>query len=269
MSVALTCVLDYLYLGDRNDAGDREALQKRRVKWVVNATLEDEVPEHFPEDCTYLRLPYQDKPAEDLQREFQPVIDFILQVVPPEVIRINNKIGGGGAGEYAGDAVFVHCSYGKSRSASLVMAFLMHALRLSLRESFSQLKRLRPVLNPNVGFMKQLMAFERGLFGKATFDFERYCIEELKAMYKDTDVQATDGNAIRALRACPVNNMGLVEAMIWMEDNCRGVRLQPAKSVPPCERPRCKTTTKDISNSATSSSAVKETITAATSSPLT
>eukprot|EP00241_Pyramimonas_parkeae_P019715 CAMPEP_0114292176 /NCGR_PEP_ID=MMETSP0059-20121206/8916_1 /TAXON_ID=36894 /ORGANISM="Pyramimonas parkeae, Strain CCMP726" /LENGTH=167 /DNA_ID=CAMNT_0001413795 /DNA_START=159 /DNA_END=660 /DNA_ORIENTATION=+ len=167
MSVALTCVLDYLYLGDRNDAGDREALQKRRVKWVVNATLEDEVPNIFQ--------------------------------------KIVNKIGGGGAGEYAGDAVFVHCSYGKSRSASLVMAFLMHALRLSLRESFSQLKRLRPVLNPNVGFMKQLMAFERGLFGKATFDFERYCIEELKAMYKDTDVQATDGNAIRALRACPVN----------------------------------------------------------------
>ena len=55
-----------------------------------------------------------------------------------------------------------------------------------------------------------------------TFDLEKYFVSELKQLYEDTDVAVSDANALRALDACPVTtDLGLVEAMVWLEDNCR------------------------------------------------
>ena len=42
-------MLDWLYLGDRYTAEDRKGLLACGVKFVVNATPEDEVPNFYPE----------------------------------------------------------------------------------------------------------------------------------------------------------------------------------------------------------------------------
>ena len=57
--------------------------------------------------------------------------------------------------------------------------------------------------------------------GTVTFDLVKYYVSELKQMYKDTDVVVSDANALKALEACPVTELGLVDAMLWLEDNCR------------------------------------------------
>ena len=53
------------------------------------------------------------------------------------------------------DKLLVHCVMGRSRSATLVLAYLMIQKRMRLVEAIDQVKRRRRIL-PNWGFLKQL-----------------------------------------------------------------------------------------------------------------
>lgn len=55
--------------------------------------------------------------------------------------------------------VLVHCAVGVSRSASLVLAFLMIHQRLSLLDAVQTVK-LRRWIFPNRGFLRQLRALD-------------------------------------------------------------------------------------------------------------
>jgi dual specificity phosphatase 12 len=52
---------------------------------------------------------------------------------------------------------------GKSRSATIIMAYLMNKYRISRDEALSQLREGRPVCGPNDGFMEQLEIYHRML----------------------------------------------------------------------------------------------------------
>ena len=53
--------------------------------------------------------------------------------------------------------VLVHCNQGISRSASLVIAYLIMENGFTLREAFRLVKKLRPSVLPNSGFLSQLI----------------------------------------------------------------------------------------------------------------
>jgi protein-tyrosine phosphatase len=57
--------------------------------------------------------------------------------------------------------VLVHCIAGYSRSASLVVAYLIGHAALTFDEALALVKERRPVAEPNLGFANQLRAFER------------------------------------------------------------------------------------------------------------
>jgi len=57
--------------------------------------------------------------------------------------------------------VMVHCMCGKSRSVSVVVAYIMATQESpSLTETFPQVKAKRRIVSPNLGFMKQLKEYE-------------------------------------------------------------------------------------------------------------
>ena len=61
-----------------------------------------------------------------------------------------------------GDAkVFVHCAAGESRSATIVIAYLMYKNKMSYEEAYDFIKNKRNVINPNSGFQEQLKKFEK------------------------------------------------------------------------------------------------------------
>jgi protein-tyrosine phosphatase len=62
-------------------------------------------------------------------------------------------------------AVLVHCAQGISRSVTIAIAYLMKVEGMSLREAHDFVRAKRPVSKPNVGFLKQLSAFELQLRG--------------------------------------------------------------------------------------------------------
>lgn len=60
---------------------------------------------------------------------------------------------------------YVHCKAGKSRSVMLVMAYLIHSNRWSLRKSYAYVVERRRDVSPNIGFVAELMAFEERCLG--------------------------------------------------------------------------------------------------------
>ncbi|MBW03206.1 Dual specificity protein phosphatase 26, partial [Eschrichtius robustus] len=58
--------------------------------------------------------------------------------------------------------ILVHCAVGVSRSATLVLAYLMLYHRLTLVEAIRKVKDHRGII-PNRGFLRQLLALDRRL----------------------------------------------------------------------------------------------------------
>ncbi len=106
---------------------------------TVACGLDVVLPNHVKHEVIQL----EDKPTED-----------ILAVLPRAVDFIHVAVSNGGT-------VYVHCMAGVSRSASVVIAYAMAKECMSFREAFEHVKAIRPVVDPNPGFVAQLVAFEK------------------------------------------------------------------------------------------------------------
>ncbi len=61
---------------------------------------------------------------------------------------------------------YVHCWAGISRSATAVLAYLMKYLDMTMMQAYLFVKRCRPIIHPNRGFLQQLRRFEQKLRGR-------------------------------------------------------------------------------------------------------
>jgi hypothetical protein len=66
--------------------------------------------------------------------------------------------------------VLVHCFAGISRSASIVIAYLMKTEKMSYEEALRLCERKRDITCPNDGFIKQLKNYERTLNQRGNMD---------------------------------------------------------------------------------------------------
>uniref|UniRef100_A0A3P9QDJ7 Dual specificity protein phosphatase 14-like n=1 Tax=Poecilia reticulata TaxID=8081 RepID=A0A3P9QDJ7_POERE len=141
-------VLARLYLGDLDSALNSAVLTSRNVSLIVNASGLPDLPYPAADGLQVLHVPVQDQPHAQLGQYFDPVTERIQQ----------NQAG----------STLVHCTAGRSRSAALVMAYLMRSEGLSLRQAHELVLERRPFIRPNAGFWRQLMEYERELSGRNT-----------------------------------------------------------------------------------------------------
>lgn len=81
----------------------------------------------------------EDHPNTNLLQNFTPAVQYIDSA-------LNAENGG----------VFIHCAMGKSRSATLVCAYLIWKYNITPAAALDQLCEGRPVCDPNPGFKEQL-----------------------------------------------------------------------------------------------------------------
>ena len=133
-------------LGSQEIANDLRGLRHYNVTHVLNVT--HEVPDRFPGQNHYKRIAISDMPSAKLLPHFDEAFRFIDEAR-------SISLGGGSCG-----CVLVHCYYGNSRSASLVIGYLMLAERMRYVDALHYLQLLRPGVRPNDGFQRQLKHYE-------------------------------------------------------------------------------------------------------------
>ena len=77
------------------------------------------------------------------------------------------------------DKVFVHCAAGESRSATIVIAYLMWNKKMTFDKAYNFVKSKRSRIYPNFGFRQQLQMFEKLLF-ENFFSIDKIYFKSLK-----------------------------------------------------------------------------------------
>lgn len=173
-------VIENLYIGGIAGADDYKLLKSNGITHIVSAQ-----PTTIHDNITYHNVHINDDEREDIYLYFYDVVQFI-----DDAISQNGK-------------VFVHCYAGISRSATLVIAYLMAIKKYTLESALELLISKRKICDPNSGFILQLKCFEWALclmpkthisnqivqgpiFNGIQFDFANYDVlfaEDLETQY--------------------------------------------------------------------------------------
>ncbi|KAG0352853.1 hypothetical protein BGZ54_002542 [Gamsiella multidivaricata] len=157
------CVLPNLYLGAEHNATDIRTLQRLGITFVLNVAIEiaQENSESKPYSTTskisedgavrgsvHFKSLAWTHHQKSLLRDFPAAFALI-----DEAIACNNGKG----------KALVHCQLGVSRSASLVIAYVMRSLGMGLTEAYDFVKQRSGVISPNMSLMYQLAEYEKSL----------------------------------------------------------------------------------------------------------
>ncbi|XP_018616639.2 dual specificity protein phosphatase 13-like [Scleropages formosus] len=141
-----------LFLGDMCAAHDRHGLWKMGITHVLNAAHGKMYckgsHDFYGTTVQYRGVPANDLPTFDMSPYFYSAADYIREAL-----------------DAPGAKMFVHCAVGVSRSAALVLAFLMIHHHFSLMDAIKKVKESRWIF-PNRGFLKQLQKLDADLCKK-------------------------------------------------------------------------------------------------------
>uniref|UniRef100_A0A3B3QHE8 Dual specificity phosphatase 19b n=1 Tax=Paramormyrops kingsleyae TaxID=1676925 RepID=A0A3B3QHE8_9TELE len=131
-NLCISCVS----VASQDVAHDLDTLKELKVSHILNVGygVENISPDLF----VYKTLNILDLPETDITSYFHETSQFIDQV------------------KAEGGVVLVHCNAGVSRSAAIVIGYLMSREGLAFNAALALVKAARPAIRPNPGFYEQL-----------------------------------------------------------------------------------------------------------------
>ncbi|XP_036400673.1 dual specificity protein phosphatase 19-like [Megalops cyprinoides] len=130
----------HLLLASQDAAQDFGTLRKYKVSHILNVAYG--VENTFPELFIYKTLSILDLPDTVITSYFQECFQFIEQAKAEKGV------------------VLVHCNSGVSRSAAIVIGYLMSTDGRAFDDAFAAVKLARPAICPNPGFLEQLKNYK-------------------------------------------------------------------------------------------------------------
>ena len=153
-------IFKWMYLGTFENACNILDLRRLGINYILNCAY-DCKNTHLPNCITELHLKVRDESDFEIFEYFEKANAFINQV------------------RSKGGIILIHCKLGISRSPSFVLAYLMKYYNFSFENSLKFLRKKRPQVNPNEGFMNYLDKYEK-LFKRK----ERKKVDEANASNK-------------------------------------------------------------------------------------
>ena len=135
----LNKILDGLYLGDHVAASNKFILQRAGVTHILQVA--SGMYPKFPGKYVYKTINIDDVPSSNLKQHFTACHRFIESAIE------------------AGGTVLVHCWAGVSRSATIVISYLMQKHNFNTMQATEFVRAQRWFINPNPGFKNQLNRF--------------------------------------------------------------------------------------------------------------
>lgn len=137
---------DNIFLGNKDTALDDKLLSKFGINviFVIGMGLKQK----FPDKYKYYKYEVNDCLSENIKFHFKSFCE-----------QMDSEL-------KSGNIVYVHCSAGISRSATMIIAYVMYKNKITFEESFKYVESKRNIICPNSSFIKQLKEFENELFFK-------------------------------------------------------------------------------------------------------
>jgi protein-tyrosine phosphatase len=129
-----------LYIGSVGCAYDRNALHEHGITHVLCVC--NKIRMKYPGEFAYKRIPIEDNADVSIVRLLDEAMSFIRSALEDE------------------GNVLVHCYQGKSRSATICMAFMISEYGYSVQSALEIVRRVRPKAQPNPYFISVLQQFE-------------------------------------------------------------------------------------------------------------
>jgi protein-tyrosine phosphatase len=149
-------ITNNIYLGNIYDAQNIEKLLEMGIQKVLSLITETELLK-YPPEIEHKLINIEDFPRQNIIQYFGECLLFMED---------NKK-------------VLVHCMAGASRSATIIIAYLMWKNQLDFMEAVTLLEQIRPIISPNYGFVRQLQMFEK-LLKKNNYNINTINFKEIK-----------------------------------------------------------------------------------------
>jgi len=201
-------ILDHITLGSSFDVSDLETLKRLNIGYVLNVAEEFEHP-NPPKHVQFLNLKFQDVvvPGTVQFDIFEEAFKFMdLALLDSNITK---------------KKVFVHCMRGRSRSATVIIAYLMSRKNMNLREAYLIVKEKRPAIGPHYFMKRQLVDYEIQTIGSSSIVLSDQWSLDIKTRVDRTPSQATLENTqllqmeaeLENGPASPSERNGLVEKL--------------------------------------------------------
>ena len=150
-------ITDKVYLGDLLGAFNVEKLKSLGIKKVLSVIIGSFSKYKESDNIIQKTIWVNDVPWQNIIKYFGECLNFIK----------------------GDDKVLVHCAVGASRSATVVIAYIMWTKKMSFKEALEFVRSKRFVVSPNFGFIDQLKLFEK-LLVENNYDIDKIKFEEIK-----------------------------------------------------------------------------------------
>ncbi len=150
-------IVDGIWLGNIDSAEDIQFLKSKGIKKIL--TVMNQVGPNYKDEDGFIH-----KKIEIIDYDTQNIIQYIGECL--KFIKGDDKI-------------LVHCMAGASRSASIIIAYIMWTKKMKYDEAYKFVKDKRFMVYPNPGFIKQLKIFEEELI-KNEYDIDKIKFNEIK-----------------------------------------------------------------------------------------
>ena len=154
-------ITDKIYLGNEDTARDKKILKELNISNILICA--EGCEKFFPEEFEYKILYLDDAVDEDLLSWLKEGFEFI---------------------DSSKNKIYIHCVMGISRSAAVVIAYLMYKDHKSYEDAYNEVYTKRKVISPNSGFQEQLKKFETILKENNYIVPDNLTYEKIKQYFK-------------------------------------------------------------------------------------
>ena len=135
-------ITEKIFLGNSDTAMYKDILKSAGITHILICGFE--LRAMFPGEFVYYKIPLMDDEEEDVLKYFVETNEFIEK----------------------SEKIYIHCAAGISRSSTITIAYLMMKENFTFSQASEFVRSKRKIVNPNSGFVKQLLEYEVNLAKK-------------------------------------------------------------------------------------------------------
>ena len=140
-------IINNIYIGDVYDAYDIESFKNQNIHNVLSAVTGFE--NIYDSNINHLCLQLIDNQEQNIIRYFEISNMFIDKIIEKN------------------ESLLIHCIAGRSRSVTLLIAYLIYKYKYTVDEAISLVKKKRSIIEPNQNFVRQLNIYYDNLYNKS------------------------------------------------------------------------------------------------------